>query len=392
MDYEEMTNIQKAAVALVAFGSEISALVLKTLSESELEKITIEIANLRDVPSEIEQKVVEECHQIFMARQYISQGGVDFARQVLESAVGAVRAKDIMKRLEHSFSSKGFQLLKDIDPKQLAGFLANEHPQTISLILTQLNSQQAASVLSELSPELQIEVSLRIATMEKIAPEIIREIEATLEGHFASSAGGDLSVSGGAKTIAEILNLIDTTAEKNILQSLESEDPDLAAEIKNMMFVFDDLVLLDDRSVQRLLKEVETKDLSVALKAASEKISEINMACLPGHSTEGPPKEAFQAAQCAQRDAGFVSNILTNQVFPRMIALEEAPKSATYERAYSHEHLEKTLRIEASLDARIDKQMARLVSLKEYKRLRKETTKAVNEAVPLVPEQTDHHE
>ena len=134
------------------------------------------------------------------------------------------------------------------------------------------------------------------------------------------------------------------------------------------------------------------KESLEALKAASEKISEINMACLPGHSTEGPPKEAFQAAQCAQRDAGFVSNILTNQVFPRMIALEEAPKSATYERAYSHEHLEKTLRIEASLDARIDKQMARLVSLKEYKRLRKETTKAVNEAVPLVPEQTDHHE
>lgn len=272
MNYEDMNNIQKAAVALVAFGSEISALVLKTLSENELEKITIEIANLRDVPSDIEQKVIEECHQIFMARQYISQGGVDFARQVLESAVGAVRAKDILKRLEHSFSSKGFQLLKDIDPKQLAGFLANEHPQTISLILTQLNSQQGAAVLSELSPELQIEVSLRIATMEKIAPEIIREIETTLEGHFATSGGGDLSVSGGAKAIAEILNLIDTTAEKNILQSLESEDPDLAAEIKNMMFVFDDIVLLDDRSVQRLLKEVETKDLSVALKAASEEV------------------------------------------------------------------------------------------------------------------------
>ncbi len=272
MEYEQMTSQQKAAVALVAFGPEVAALVLKGMSESELEKITIEIANLRDVPPEVEAKVIEECHQIFMARQYISQGGVDFASDILEKAVGGAKAREIMHRLESSFKSHGFSLLKDIDPKQLSGFFQNEHPQTISLVMTQLSPQQAAAVLSELTPELQAEVALRIATMEKISPEILKEIEATLESHFGQTSGRDLSVTGGAKAIAEILNLIDTSAEKNILQSLEAEDADLAAEVKNMMFVFDDLILLDDRSIQRVLKEVETKDLSIALKAASEEV------------------------------------------------------------------------------------------------------------------------
>jgi flagellar motor switch protein FliG len=272
LDYAEMTPQQKAAVALIAFGPEVSALVLKGMNETDLERITIEIANLRDVPSEIEEKVIEECYQIFMARQYISQGGIDFASEILEKAVGSGKAREIMHRLESSFKSKGFSLLKDIDPKQLSSFLANEHPQTIALIMTQLPSQQAAAVLSELTPELQAEVALRIATMEKISPEILKELEATLETHFGAAATRDLSVSGGAKAIAEILNLIDTSAEKNILQSLEAENADLAAEIKNMMFVFDDIILLDDRSMQRVLKEVETKDLSIALKATTEEV------------------------------------------------------------------------------------------------------------------------
>ncbi len=272
MEYEEMTPQQRAAVALVAFGPEVSALVLKGLNEQELEKITVEIANLRDVPPKIEEKVIDECHQIFIARQYISQGGVDYASQILEKALGKAKAREILHRLESSFQAKGFSLLRDIDAKQLSGFFQNEHPQTTALILTQLSPNQAAAVLSELAPELQAEVSLRIAMMEKISPEILKEIEATLESHFGASSGRDLSVSGGAKTIAEILNLIDSTAEKNILQSLEAEDPDLAAEIKNMMFIFDDLILLDDRSIQRLLKEIETKDLSIALKAASDEV------------------------------------------------------------------------------------------------------------------------
>ncbi len=272
MEYEKLTPIQKAAVALVAFGPEVSAHVLKGVPEDDVERLTVEIAGMRDVPRNIEDRVIEECYQIFMARQYISQGGVDFARQILEKAMGLERAQEIMGRLESTIKTGGFSLLKDIDPKQLAAFLQNEHPQTISLILTQLTSQQAASVLAELTPELQAEVALRIATMEKIAPEILQEIEQTLQGHFQQSIGAGMTASGGAKTVAEILNLIESSAEKNILQSLEAEDPDLAAEVKNMMFVFEDITLLDDRSIQRLLKDVETKDLAIALKATSDEL------------------------------------------------------------------------------------------------------------------------
>jgi len=271
-DFEELTSTQKAAIALIAFGKDVSAQVLKDLNESDLEKLTIEIANMRDVPPTVEDKVIEECHDIYMARQYISQGGIDYARDVLEKAVGKSRAVSLLNKLESSLVTSGFNLLKNIDPKQLVQFIQNEHPQTISVILTQLTPQQAAAVMSELPPELQSEVSIRIATMEKISPEILKQIESTLETHFASSAMRDLSMSGGAKAIADILNLVETSAEKNILQTLEAENADLAAEIKNMMFVFDDIVLLDDRSVQRLLKEIETKDLSIALKAASDEV------------------------------------------------------------------------------------------------------------------------
>ncbi len=272
--FEDLRPMQKSAIALVAFGPEISGMVLKSLPEQDVEKITIEIANLGDVPPEIEEKVVDECYQIFMARQYISQGGIDLASDILERAMGHKKAREILGRLESSFRTSGFNLLKDIDARQLTGYLQNEHPQTIALILSQLNPHQSAAVLSELPSELQAEVALRVATMEKISPDVLKEIEATLEGQFASESGRDLSVSGGATTMAEILNLIESSAEKNILQSIEAENSDLAAEIKNMMFVFDDIVLLDDRSIQRLLKEVETKDLSISLKAAADEVRE----------------------------------------------------------------------------------------------------------------------
>ena len=270
--YEELSKTQKAAIALVAFGPEVCAQVLRGMREHELEELTIEIANLRDVSPAVENKVIEDCYNIFMARQYVSQGGVDFAMEVLEKVVGGHKAKEIMKRVEGSLRTTGFNLLQTIDPKQLASFIQQEHPQTIALVLTQLKPDQASAVLSEMTPEIQSEVSYRIATMEKISPDVLREIEQTLQTHFASGMSGALDVSGGAKKIAEILNLMETSAEKHIIQSIEAEDTDLAGEIKNMMFVFDDLVLLDDRSIQSVLKEVETKDLSIALKAATDDV------------------------------------------------------------------------------------------------------------------------
>jgi len=177
MSNEELasfTAIQKAAIALISFGSEVSALVLKGMSDSDVEKLTIEIANMRDVAPDLQEKVVGECHDIFIAREYVSQGGVDFAREILQKAVGDKRASEILNRLESSFQTSGFNLLKSIDTKQLVGIIQNEHPQTIAVILTQLTPGQAASILSDLPSELHSEVSLRIATMEKISPEILK--------------------------------------------------------------------------------------------------------------------------------------------------------------------------------------------------------------------------
>lgn len=266
----ELTGPQKSAILVVGLGTDISAKVLKELNEVEIEKITVEVANLRDIPPKTEDMVLKEVSQLIMAQEYINQGGVEYAKNLLETAVGKNKALEILKRLEGSLKASGFAKIKNIDPKQLVNFIQNEHPQTISLILTQLSHQQAAQVLSDLSPELQSEVAFRIATMEKISPEIINELEVLLEDQFEMIGTRDLSISGGSKMVAEILNLMESSTEKAIIESIENERPELAAEIKNLMFVFEDIILLDDRSIQRVLKDVETKDLAIALKAASE--------------------------------------------------------------------------------------------------------------------------
>ncbi|MEW5875345.1 MAG: flagellar motor switch protein FliG [Candidatus Zixiibacteriota bacterium] len=267
---EELTPLRKAAIAMVALGREVAAEVFKNLNEREVEKLTVEIANLGDITPDLERDVVAEAHTIFMARQYVGQGGIDYARDLLEEAFGRQRAGEILVRLEGTLHKTGFELLKNIEPRQLINFIQNEHPQTISLILTQLSAGQAAAVLSELPAELQAEVVLRLATMERISPEILRQLEDVLESQFESTSTKDLSVSGGAKTVADVLNLIDTLTERRIMGVLETEYPDLANEIKNLMFVFEDVDLLDDRSIQKVLKEIETKDLAVAMKACSE--------------------------------------------------------------------------------------------------------------------------
>jgi len=272
--YDELTGSQKAAILIVGLGTDISAKVLKELNEGEIEKITIDVSNLKDIAPKLEDEVIKEVSQLMTAQQYINQGGVEYAKNLLESAVGRSKAMEILKRLEGSLKTSGFAKIMNIDPKQLVNFIQNEHPQTISLILTQLAHSTAAQILSDLDPELQSEVAFRMATMEKISPQVIAELEGVLEGQFEEVGTRNLSISGGTKTVAEILNLIETSTEKAILESIEAENPELAAEIKNLMFVFEDMVLLDDRSIQRVLKDVETKDLAIALKAASDEVKE----------------------------------------------------------------------------------------------------------------------
>jgi flagellar motor switch protein FliG len=244
------------------------------MSDSEVELLTVEIANLQDIPAEVEEEVLKECQALFQAREYVLEGGLEYARDLLEEALGAQRAGEMLSRLEGAMRRRGFRKLQNIDSRQIVNFVQNEHPQTIALILTQLRPQQAASVLSDLPAELQSDVALRVATMEKISPDILSQIEAVMERQFDTAGAGELSVSGGAKQIAEILNLLESSSEKRILKSVEGEDPDLAVEIKNLMFVFEDIALLDDRSVQSLLKNVETRELAIALKAASDELKD----------------------------------------------------------------------------------------------------------------------
>jgi flagellar motor switch protein FliG len=271
---EDLSGAQKSAILIIGLGTDVASKILKELTEVEIEKITVELANLKDVAPQLESDVVKQFSEVITAQQYINQGGVEYAKNLLESAVGHTKAVEILKRLEGSLKTTGFARIKNIDPKQLINFIQHEHPQTIALILTQLAHNQAAQILSDLGPEVQAEVALRMATMEKISPEIIGELEGVLESQFEEVGTRDLSISGGTKTVAEVLNLMETSTEKAILETIEAENPELAAEIKNLMFVFEDIILLDDRSVQRVLKDVETKDLAISLKAASDDVKE----------------------------------------------------------------------------------------------------------------------
>jgi len=271
---DSLTGRQKAAILLIAVGTEAASQIFKHVKDKDVERLAVEIAQMKDVPSSIMEAVVEEFYQMVMAQEYISQGGIDYAKNVLEKALGPRRAHEIVSKVETAIHVSGFKLLKEVDPNQLLNFIQHEHPQTISLILANLEPQQTASILADLPPELQADVAFRVATMGKISPDLLHDIEGVLETHVETVFGHDLSSAGGAKSVAEILNMASRSTEKTILSDLERRDPDLASDIKNLMFTFDDIVLLDDRSVQRMLREVDTKDLSLALKVSSEELKD----------------------------------------------------------------------------------------------------------------------
>ncbi|MFH0920771.1 MAG: flagellar motor switch protein FliG [Fibrobacterota bacterium] len=263
---------KKAAIVLVALGTEVSSKIFQKMSDDEVEKITTEIARLDGITPEIRERVLEEFHHLTMAQQFIRQGGIDYAREVLEAALGPARAKEILEKVQNAIRTTGFNLLEHVDPQQLVNFIQKEHPQTIALLLAHMGTQASASILSALPAEMQVEVATRIATMESISPDVLQQVEQVLSDQIKSLFGGDVSEIGGVKAIAEMLNMVDRGAEKNILGNLERENPELAAEIKNLMFVFEDILLIDDRSMQRVLKEVDTKELSLALKGSSEEV------------------------------------------------------------------------------------------------------------------------
>ena len=265
---------KKAAIVMVALGSDASKEVLKHLEEKDIELLTTEIAKLENVDPKTREAVLEEFSTLSMAYQYISQGGVDYAREILEQALGPRKAKEIMERVNQRIRTTGFNLLEDVEPSQLVNFMRKEHPQTISLLLAHMDPAHAAPIISELPQEVQVDVASRIATMESVSPDTLNLVEEVLLEQIKSLFGGDISEIGGVKSVAEILNSVDRAAEKNIMENMERENPDLATEIKNLMFVFEDILLLDDTSMRRVLKEVDSKDLATALKGASEELQE----------------------------------------------------------------------------------------------------------------------
>ena len=266
---------EKAAILLITLGPDKSAKIFKHLQEDEIEQLTLEIANINKVDAETMDKVVDEFYQICLAQDYISQGGISYAKDILEKALGSQKALELINRLTASLQVRPFDFVRKADPNQILNFIQNEHPQTIALILSFLNPSQAAVILSGLPSEKQTDVAKRIALMDRTSPEIIKEVEGVLEKKLSTLVTADYTSTGGIQSIVDILNFVDRGTERNIIETLEIQDSELAEEIKRRMFVFEDIINLDNRSIQRFLREVDNKDLALALKGSSEDVSNL---------------------------------------------------------------------------------------------------------------------
>ncbi|WP_153123689.1 flagellar motor switch protein FliG [Peribacillus tepidiphilus] len=270
-----LTGKQKAAILLISLGPDVSASVYKHLSEEEIERLTLEISSVRKVDSQEKEEVLEEFHNIALAQDYITQGGIGYAKTVLEKALGADQAAAIINRLTSSLQVRPFDFARKADPAQILNFIQNEHPQTIALILSYLEPTQAGQILSELPQEVQADIARRIAIMDSTSPEIINEVEQILERKLSATVTQDYTQTGGIEAVVEVLNGVDRATERTILDALEIQDPELAEEIKKRMFVFEDIVTLDGRAIQRVIRDSDNEDLKLALKVASEEVKEI---------------------------------------------------------------------------------------------------------------------
>ncbi len=268
----EMTGLQKAAILLIALGPEKSAQIFKHLKDEEIEELTLEIANTRSVTPQLKEDVINEFYQICLAQQYIAEGGIGYAKELLEQSFGAEKASDVISRLTASLQVRPFEFVRKADSSQLLNFIQDEHPQTIALILSYLAPAQAAQIVGALPPDKQADVAKRIAMMDRTSPDVIKEVERVLESKLSSLVNQDYTIVGGVDAIVEILNTVDRGTEKHIMETLEVDEPELADEIRKKMFVFEDILLLDDRAIQRVLRDVDNSDLSMALKGANEQV------------------------------------------------------------------------------------------------------------------------
>jgi len=271
MAAEELNGVQKAAILLIALGPEKSSQIFKHLKEEEIEELTLEIANTRSISPALKEEVIEEFYQVCLAQQYIAEGGIGYAKELLEKALGDDRAQDVITKLTASLQVRPFEFIRKTEP-QVLNFIQEEHPQTIAMILSYLSAGQASLIIGALPPEKQADVAKRIALMDRTSPEVIKEVERVLERKLSSLINQDYTIAGGVDAVVNILNTVDRGTEKRIMESLEIEEPELAEEIRKKMFVFEDILLLDDRAIQRVLRDVDNSDLGVALKGANEEV------------------------------------------------------------------------------------------------------------------------
>ena len=269
---ERISGLQKAAILLIALGPEKSSNIFKHLKEDEIEELTLEIANTRTITPQVRDEILDEFYQVCLAQQYIAEGGINHAKEVLEKSFGADKARDVIGKLTASLQVKPFEFVRKTDPSQLLNFIQDEHPQTIALILSYLSAAQSALIISALPPDRQADVAKRIAVMDRTSPDIIKEVEKVLESKLASLVNQDYTIVGGVDAVVEILNTVDRGTEKHIMETLEIEEPELADEIRKKMFVFEDILLLDDRAIQRVLRDVDNSDLAIALKGSNEEV------------------------------------------------------------------------------------------------------------------------
>ncbi|MDC3416397.1 flagellar motor switch protein FliG [Aquibacillus salsiterrae] len=272
---EALTGRQKAAILLISLGPDVSAQVYQHLTEEEIERLTLEISSVKKVDSSLKEDVLDQFHQIALAQDYITQGGINYAKTILEKALGQNEATNIINRLTSSLQVKPFDFARKAEPSQILNFIQNEHPQTIALILSYLDAEQAGQILSNLPQEMQADVAKRIALMDSTSPEIIYEVESILERKLSTTVTHDYTQTGGIQAVVEVLNGVDRSTERTILDALEIQDPELAEEIKKRMFVFEDIVTLDNRAIQRVIREVENDDLRLSLKVSSEEVKDI---------------------------------------------------------------------------------------------------------------------
>jgi flagellar motor switch protein FliG len=271
---KEFTGRQKAAIFLVSIGSDISAEIFKHLREDEIETLTFEIARLETIEPDQKDAILTEFNELMMANEFITTGGIDYARELLEKSLGSQKAIDIINRLTSSLQVRPFDFIRRTDPAHLLNFIQQEHPQTIALILAYLEPNKASIILQNLPHEVQSDVAKRIATMDRTSPEVLREVERVLEKKLSTLSNEDYTAAGGVESIVEILNLVDRSSEKQIIEALEDDDPELAEEIKKRMFVFEDIVMLDDRAIQKVMREVDSQELAKALKSVDTEVQD----------------------------------------------------------------------------------------------------------------------